>query len=372
MFKTWPKKLRNLSPASVVSMTINHGLQASSDAMAKHCADYAQALGIEHFSVKIPWSEPPFPEKPRPGQAFEEVGRRSRYHILFQIMKQAGADTLALGHHGDDQVETSLMRLARGTTELGAGGMRKVRRWGMGVNKEGVENGLGWAGVEGMKMWMVRPFLEVSKDRILATCEENSLEYVEDSTNFQPQLTLRNTIRHLLSKNTLDHESLGLELPPHIAQSVNQLQTALSSLESVDLDPSEGLEQLRSSVHILTEQVEDIENQVDSCLNRCHLPSPPATYLVSCRGLATIRNPLVKKSLVLRIMRYLSFHAWGSLRADADRRQKSVDQLVQNLWVPDPFAAKIAPFVAGGGVWWMPAVVGEKTLETCGAGVTAA
>ncbi|KAJ7264985.1 PP-loop family-domain-containing protein [Mycena haematopus] len=357
------KEVRRPRPASIVSMTINHGLQASSDAMAKHCADYAQSLGIEHFSAKIPWSEPPFPEKPQPGDAFEELGRRSRYHILFQAMKQTGADILALGHHGDDQVETSLIRLSKGTTELGAGGMRKVRRWGMGVNKQGVENVLGWAGVEGMKMWMVRPLLEVSKERILATCQENNLEYVEDSTNFQPELTLRNAIRHLLSKNTLDPESIGLELPPHIAESVNKLQTGLSSLESVDLDPSEGLDQLRSSVHILTEQVEDIENQVDSCLNRCHLPSPPATYLVSYRGLSTIRNPLVKRSVVLRIMRYISFHAWGSLRSDADRRQKSVDLIIKNLWTPDPFAAGVAPFVAGGGVWWMPAVVGKKHLR---------
>ncbi|KAF8205666.1 PP-loop family-domain-containing protein, partial [Mycena galopus ATCC 62051] len=357
------KEPRKRRPSSIVSVTINHGLQASSDNMAKHCADYAQSLGIEHVASKIPWSEPPFPRKPEPGQAFEELARRCRYHLMFQAMKQTGADTLALGHHGDDQVETSLIRLSKGTTELGAGGMRKVRRWGMGVNKQGEENVLGWAGVEGMTMWMVRPFLEVSKERILATCRENNVEWIEDSTNFQPGLTIRNAIRHLLSKNTLDPKSIGLELPPDIAASMDQLQTGLSKLQSVDLDPSEGLEQLRSSVHVLTEQVEDVENLVDSSLNRCHLPSPPATYLVSCRGLSTIRNPLVKRAVVLRIMRYVSFHSWGSLRSDADRKRQSVEQILKNLWIPDPFAAGVAPFVAGGGVWWMPVVVGAKRLK---------
>jgi tRNA(Ile)-lysidine synthase TilS/MesJ len=188
--------------------------------MAKHCEKYAKSLGIEHITSEIPWSRPPFPEKPRPGEAFEGIGRQARYHLLFQAMKQAGAEVLALGHHGDDQVETSLIRLSKGTTELGAGGMRKVRRWGMGVNNNGDENTVGWAGVEGMTSWMVRPLLEVSKvfsfplesyvideflkERILATCEENNLEYIDDSTNFQPELTIRNAIRHLLSKNTLD------------------------------------------------------------------------------------------------------------------------------------------------------------------------
>ncbi|KAJ7805636.1 hypothetical protein B0H14DRAFT_2879468 [Mycena olivaceomarginata] len=239
-------------------------------------------------------------KKPRPGEAFEGIGRQARYHLLFQAMKQAGAEVLALGHHGDDQVETSLIRLSKGTTELGAGGMRKVRRWGMGVNNNGDENTVGWAGVEGMTSWMVRPLLEVSKERILATCEENNLEYIDDSTNFQPELTIRNAIRHLLSKNTLDPQvrfcfylgfidadgtsQLGLNYLLTFARSMEQLQVGLSSLTI-------RLEQLRSSVNVLNEQVEDVETLVDSCLNRCHLPSPPSTYLVSYRGLSTIQTP---------------------------------------------------------------------------------
>ncbi|KAF7337931.1 ATP-bind-3 domain-containing protein [Mycena venus] len=301
-------------PSAVVSLSVDHGLQASSAATAKHCADYAQSLGIEHISSQIPWSEPPFPKKPQPGEAFEEIGRLARYQLLFRSMKEAGTELLALGHHGDDQVETSLMRLAKGSTELGAGGMRKVRRWGMGANINGDDNTMGWVGVEGMTKWMIRPLLEVSKERILATCAENNLEYVEDSTNFQPELTLRNAIRHLLNKKY-----------PRL-------------------------------------QMEDIENLVDSSLNRSHLPSPPATYLVSYRGLSTVRNPLVQRAIVLRLLRYVSFYAWGTARADGDRRRKSLELIVQNLWTPNPFAAGIGSFVAGGGAWWLPVVVGAKRM----------
>ncbi|KAJ7685620.1 PP-loop family-domain-containing protein [Mycena polygramma] len=348
-------------PLAAVSLTINHGLQASSDDMAEHCSKQAAAMKIPHLTSSIPWGEPPFPQRPETGESYEGIARKARYHLMFQAMSKAGARVLAVGHQGDDQVETSLMRISRGSSEIGAGGMRKCRRWGMGADT--LEGSLGWGGMEGMNRWIVRPLLEVSKDRILATCDENNLEYIMDSSNFQPELTLRNAIRHLLSKNTLDPQAIGLELPPHIAESLSTVHQGIASLESVEMDPSAGLDQLRSAVTVLSEQVEDIDTLVDSCLNRCHVPSPPSTYLVSYRGLASIRDPLVRRGVVLRIMRYVSFHAWGTLRADGERRKSSLDRIIENLWAPDPFVAGLKPFVAGGGVHWTPVIIGEKGVK---------
>lgn len=150
-------------PKSVISLTVDHGLQASSSLMAQHCSKTASSLDIPHFTVAIPWGDPPFPQRPTNVGAFEQIARNARYHVFFDAMTRMDTDTMALGHHIDDQVETSLMRLARGSTELGAGGMRPCRRWGMGLGKKDV---LGWAGYEGMRRWMVRPLLEVSKVRI--------------------------------------------------------------------------------------------------------------------------------------------------------------------------------------------------------------
>ena len=149
-------------PNSVVSITVDHGLQASSSFMADRCSKNAISLKVKHITVPIPWSEPPFPPRPSNMRSVENIARDARFHILFHAMTCMSVKTLAFGHHIDDQVETSLMRLARGTTELGAGGMRYCRRWGMGLTKS-VADTLGWAGYEGMHRWIVRPLLEVSK-----------------------------------------------------------------------------------------------------------------------------------------------------------------------------------------------------------------
>jgi tRNA(Ile)-lysidine synthase len=118
-------------------------------------------MGVEHHASSIPWSKPPFPENPSARGSLEETARLARYQVLFEAMTHVGAKIMAFGHHADDQLETALMRIARGTTEMGAGGMRPIRRWGMGVGRD--ENSLGWTGHEGMLRWIVRPLLEVSK-----------------------------------------------------------------------------------------------------------------------------------------------------------------------------------------------------------------
>ena len=86
---------------------------------------------------------------------------RSRYQLMFDAMVRRDVHVLATGHHADDQVETVLMRLGAGSSILGLGGMRPLRRFGMALGKG--ENGFGWFGHEGLNRWIVRPLLEVSK-----------------------------------------------------------------------------------------------------------------------------------------------------------------------------------------------------------------
>lgn len=103
---------------------------------------------------------------------------------------------------------------------------------------------------------------------------------------------------------------------------------------------------------------------VDADLKRCTLPSPPGTHLVSIPGLFRIHDEAIRRAMILRIMRCVSFHPWGSLRADGGRIQKRITQVVQNLWDPNPFSNKIRMFVAGGGVLWTPVTVKNGRIRT--------
>jgi len=154
-------KDRHPSPSSLISLHVDHGLQATSSHMAAQAASNAMSLGVQHYTIQIPWGKSLFPPRPPLGAALENRAREARYHAIFNGMSQAGAPVVAFGHHADDQVETALMRLAKGSTEIGAAGMRRCRRWGMGSGNS--EHSLGWVGHRGMDRFIVRPLLDFSK-----------------------------------------------------------------------------------------------------------------------------------------------------------------------------------------------------------------
>ena len=151
----------SLRPQRLISLTVDHDLQKNSSHMANRCRSFAQSIDAEHITRKIPWGEGVYPPRPSPGDMFERTARDARYALLLQTLTRADVDVLAVGHHSDDQVETALMRLGMGSTQLGAGGMRACRRWGMGAGTD--ERSLSWAGHKGMSKWIVRPLLDVGK-----------------------------------------------------------------------------------------------------------------------------------------------------------------------------------------------------------------
>ncbi|GLB34753.1 putative PP-loop family protein [Lyophyllum shimeji] len=343
-------------PERVVSFTVDHDLQSTSAAMADHAAKFARSLGLQHVTFRIPWSQPPFPPKPVDGQSFEYLARTARYDSLFQAMNETDVKVIGLGHHADDQIETALMRLSWGSTAEGAGGMRPCRRWGMGMGIEG--QGMQY-GFEGMDRWIVRPLLDVGKERILATCDENRLEYVIDPTNFQPSATLRNAIRHIISRSANDREPQPSQQSwsPEILKRLRMLERTANSLNDLTISLRSPLDELRSGVRALTLNVLDTEDKVDSILRRYSRPTLPGTFLMSSRGLEHVHDSTTRRALILRILRYVSFHPWGSMRAHAKRRKAAIGQIVDTLWRPMDAWSILRPFTAGGGVLWTPVVL---------------
>ncbi len=109
------------------------------------------------------------------GTGLEEEARRVRYAFFTSVMKEQNIPILVTAHHADDNAETMLFRLARGTSASGLCGIPSVRD------------------CEGGKV--VRPLLHMTKAEILGYCKENDLAFMTDSTNESLNYA-RNRIRH--------------------------------------------------------------------------------------------------------------------------------------------------------------------------------
>ncbi|TYR78216.1 tRNA lysidine(34) synthetase TilS [Priestia megaterium] len=122
------------------------------------------------------------------------AARECRYGFFESVMNKHKADFLALGHHGDDQVETILMRMVRGSTMSGYGGMKPKRPYATGH--------------------IIRPFLAVTKEDIESYCDKFQLKPRIDPTNSKSTYT-RNRFRHyilpfLKQENQAVHERFQL------------------------------------------------------------------------------------------------------------------------------------------------------------------
>ena len=108
------------------------------------------------------------------GRSLETEARLVRYDFFGKIMKENGIPILATAHNADDNLETIIFNMTRGSGARGLCGIPIVRECKGGV--------------------VVRPILDMTKKDILAYCEENSLEFVTDSTNSDTDYS-RNLIR---------------------------------------------------------------------------------------------------------------------------------------------------------------------------------
>jgi len=151
----------------------------------------------------------------------ESAARRLRYRALGAECRDRGITSLLFAHHADDQAETTLMRLANNYLGSGLAGMRREARIPeceslYGVHDSGSprmlrhEYALPVAKAQNADMLVesggitiLRPLLSYTKDRLVATCEEASTQWVEDPTNKDRSLTLRNTVRYLHEANLL-------------------------------------------------------------------------------------------------------------------------------------------------------------------------
>ena len=151
---------------------VNHKLRgADSDRDADFCRTLAEANGIPLYLLEADVAHLAAQNR----RGIEEEARIVRYDFFASLMKKHSIPLLVTAHHADDNAETILLHLTRGSGLRGLCGIAPVRDF------------------EGGKL--LRPLLSVTKSEILAFCEENELSFVTDVTNADTDYA-RNRIRH--------------------------------------------------------------------------------------------------------------------------------------------------------------------------------
>ena len=140
------------------------------------------------------------------GVGLEEAGRDARYMFLADAARRCGASVVATGHHADDNVETILRRIARGTHLRGLAGMPVARDLAGGAR-------------------LVRPLLACRRSELDAFCRESGLAWRTDPTNANPAMH-RNHIRHKVLP-------LLRELNPRVEEAVLRLAGAAGRAEGL-------------------------------------------------------------------------------------------------------------------------------------------
>ncbi|THC97886.1 hypothetical protein EYZ11_002637 [Aspergillus tanneri] len=249
---------------AVTAFVVDHKAREESAQEAAMVSRWLTELGIKTQILELLW--PQGAQTPSQVSAFETHARRLRFQALGRACRDHRIEALLMGHHRDDNVETTLWRLSSGARGAGLAGIPPVARipecHGIyGVSESGSAvvlqprqdvSSTGWCSTPEQtsratddshktttphpKIYMstggiliCRPLLSFPKANLLATCHENQVPYVSDPTNFDATLTARNAIRSLLSSNRLPR---ALQ-PPSILSLVRNSQVLLQ--ETTDL-----------------------------------------------------------------------------------------------------------------------------------------
>lgn len=117
-------------------------------------------------------------------------------------------------------------------------------------------------------------FFFLVKERILATCEENKLEYMDDPTNFQPQLTIRNAIRHCINSEEKEKlDSAFTQYPADIATLLTNINKAAAGYPELNISLSGDREHLRQVVKDLAKELAEVDatGLSSDLLTRCKI-----------------------------------------------------------------------------------------------------
>ncbi len=183
--------------ATIVALTVDHGLRPEAADEARQVGIWAAKLGIEH--VTLVWH-------PEPGNISQNAAREARYQLLQQECARRDIRYVAVAHHQNDQAETFLLRLAKGSGLDGLAGM--------------------WPVSERGQLKLLRPLLDFPAERLRATCQAHGQEWCEDPSN-QAEKYARPRLRKM--QEVLQNEGFS---PQSLILTVKRLQSAAAFIQA--------------------------------------------------------------------------------------------------------------------------------------------
>jgi tRNA(Ile)-lysidine synthase len=196
----WRRRFRR--GPKLVAVTVDHGLRKEARAEARAVARLARRLGVAHRVVR--W------RGKKPATGLQAAARLARYALLAKAARDAGAQHIVTAHTLDDQAETVLYRLARGSGITGLAAMAPVTPLG--------------------DVFLVRPFLDTAKARLVATLAAENIPFAEDPSNVDPRFT-RARLRELMP--ALAREGLEARRLAVLARRVRRSDMAIEAVVDI-------------------------------------------------------------------------------------------------------------------------------------------
>jgi tRNA(Ile)-lysidine synthase len=184
-------------PAIAVA-TVDHAMRNGSRAEAEAVGALARRLGLVHHLIEWPG--------PKPRSRIQERAREARYQMLGACAERIGADVLVTAHHADDQAETVIFRLLRGSGIAGLRGMDDAAAH--------------------RRLTLARPLLGLRKAELIAFCEACGEPFARDPSNEDPRFA-RTHLRRLAS--LLAAEGLGVDEIGRLSRRAARMEDAVAA-----------------------------------------------------------------------------------------------------------------------------------------------
>ena len=220
---------------------INHGLRENANIDEKFVLNFCSEKNIPCFIKKVNLKEM------LNGMTTEEAGRKVRYDFFYEVMKNENCTKIATAHNSNDNAETVLMNIIRGSGISGLKGIEPIR-----------EN-------------IIRPLIEITRKEIEEYCEENNLNPRHDESNDELLYT-RNKIR--------------LKVIPYVEENIN----------------SNVVNNINRLSEIVSEEEKFINNEVAKCYEEIFIAEEEKKIIFNLKKFNTLdvvlRKRLIKKSII--------------------------------------------------------------------------